>query len=389
MKKWLPEALAVFAILAVVSYGFSQTWTPSTFTPYPTYDLFSVAASGDGQKMMTVSSSTIAFVSTNSGSTWQSKQMSVQIGQVACSVDGSKLMGIWAARSSSYVYVSTNWGNTWIQTSAPWAAWNASACSADGTKLAAGVYGGQIYTSTNFGTTWQTNNSPQKTWLRLASSADGSKLAAVDGMNDVIYISTNSGPTWIPSNSPSNIWTSVAFSADGTQLVATGPFGTCISFDSGNSWTTNAIMGVSVASSAGGSKLLIGNYVSSSSTYYWVYTSTNFGLTWETNNLPLNYAHSCAVASSADGNKLVIVGGTPYIYTSYTPAAPQLDLADSDTNLALSWLVPSTNFVVQQSPDLVSWSSITDAPSLNLTNLNKELTLSPSNSGGFFRLISQ
>ena len=66
-----------------------------------------------------------------------------------------------------------------------------------------------------------------------------------------------------------------------------------------------------------------------------------------------------------------------------------LNLMPSSTNLALSWLIPSTNFVVQQSPDLILWSSITDAPTLNLTNLNNELSLSPTNSSGFFRLMSQ
>jgi hypothetical protein len=33
--------------------------------------------------------------------------------------------------------------------------------------------------------------------------------------------------------------------------------------------------------------------------------------------------------------------------------------------------------------------TLTNTPALNLTNLNNELTLSPSNSSGFFRLISQ
>jgi len=57
-------------------------------------------------------------------------------------------------------------------------------------------------------------------------------------------------------------------------------------------------------------------------------------------------------------------------FNQATPS-PQLNLAPSDINLALSWLVPSTNFVLQQSTDLISWSSVTNAPALNLTNLQK------------------
>jgi len=57
----------------------------------------------------------------------------------------------------------------------------------------------------------------------------------------------------------------------------------------------------------------------------------------------------------------------------------------------LSWLVPSTNFVLQQKPDLTTtgWEILTNAPALNLTNLQDEVTLSPTNNSGFFRLISQ
>jgi hypothetical protein len=89
---------------------------------------------------------------------------------------------------------------------------------------------------------------------------------------------------------------------------------------------------------------------------------------------------------------VAIVGSyysTAYCWTLKNTPTPQLNVNVSTNNYLLSWLVPSTNFVVQQSPDLVSWSSITDAPSLNLTNLNNELTISPSNASGFFRLISQ
>jgi hypothetical protein len=53
--------------------------------------------------------------------------------------------------------------------------------------------------------------------------------------------------------------------------------------------------------------------------------------------------------------------------------------------------VPSTNFVLQQNPDLtaIGWENLTNTPVLNLTNLQNEVILSPSNSSGFFRLISQ
>jgi hypothetical protein len=114
-----------------------------------------------------------------------------------------------------------------------------------------------------------------------------------------------------------------------------------------------------------------------------IFTSTNFGVNWIQNSVDLG-----AVGASADGCEL-LVGANNGIWIYQATPSPQLNLMPSTTNLALSWLVPSTNFVVQQSPDLISWSSVTDAPALNLTNLNNELSLSPTNSSGFFRLMSQ
>jgi hypothetical protein len=48
--------------------------------------------------------------------------------------------------------------------------------------------------------------------------------------------------------------------------------------------------------------------------------------------------------------------------------------------------LPSTNFVLQQSSDLASWTDMTDTPALNLTNLQNEVVLSPTNGSGFYRL---
>jgi len=66
-----------------------------------------------------------------------------------------------------------------------------------------------------------------------------------------------------------------------------------------------------------------------------------------------------------------------------------VNVSPKNGNLKFSWTVPSTNFVVQQSPDLASWTDVTNAPVLNLTNLQNEVTLPPAGSSGFFRLKTQ
>lgn len=46
------------------------------------------------------------------------------------------------------------------------------------------------------------------------------------------------------------------------------------------------------------------------------------------------------------------------------------------------------NFVLQQNQDLTpgNWVTLTNKPTLNYTNLNYQLSLSPTNTEGFFRL---
>ena len=236
---------------------------------------------------------------------------------------------------------------TWTQTSAPTNYWNSIAASADGTKLVAAVYGGGIYTSTNSGATWTLTGAPSdggldSAWESVASSADGTKLVAVRFYDNPIYLSTNSGINW-STNGPSENWQSVACSSDGKKLVAV---------------------------------VYIGGPI---------YTSTNSGTTWtQATNAPDNWWQS--VASSADGNKLVVAVSDDGIYISQTMPSPQVNIMPINGNFKLSWLVPSTNFVMQQSSDLTLWADMTNAPTLNLTNLQNQVTLCPFNSSGFYRL---
>ena len=79
------------------------------------------------------------------------------------------------------------------------------------------------------------------------------------------------------------------------------------------------------------------------------------------------------------------------IYTLQSTPAPLVSITFSGDHLAFSWIVPSTNFGLQQNDDLTTsnWAAVTNVPVLNLTNLQNEVVLAPTNSSGFFRLISQ
>ncbi|MGD0349894.1 MAG: hypothetical protein ABSB84_06210 [Verrucomicrobiota bacterium] len=190
--------------------------------------------------------------------------------------------------------------------------------------------------------------------MEVASSSDGSKLVAItlnipNTGQGFIYTSTNSGVTWISNNVPNNeLWYAINSSSDGNKLVA-------------------AVYG----------------YNSGPNT---IFSSANSGFAWETNDAPNNYWRS--IASSADGSKIVAVTQGGGIYTSQTDQSPQLNIAPASTSLTLSWIIPSTNFMLQQSSDLTTtnWTTLTNVPTLNLSNLQNQVILCPSNGSGFYRL---
>jgi len=98
-----------------------------------------------------------------------------------------------------------------------------------------------------------------------------------------------------------------------------------------------------------------------------LYTSTDSGSTWNPANVP-STNWQC-VAMSADGNSMVATVQGGGIWISHTTSTPQLSVTNSPTNALPSWIVPSANFLLQQSTDLVSWADVTNQPVLNLTHL--------------------
>jgi photosystem II stability/assembly factor-like uncharacterized protein len=376
-QKFLELGL-VIAIVAVIITGFAQTWTSSTASSY----WLTVASSADGKVLMTVNSGVRPLFSTNSGSTWSTNASWPNgYGMPTISADGTKLM---VPSISGYLNVSTNTGNTWFQTVAPHGDWRAAACTADGTKLFAGTYNGGIWISTNSGSTWQQSSPsslPNANWLSLATSADGTRIAASGG--NQIYVSTNAGYSWQLKTVAGS---SVALSADGGVLVVTGNGSTYISTNFGSTWRTSAINGSSEGGASGNSIALSadGKYLALADFNSKIYTSTNSGATWVTNNVSTTWS---GIASSADGYRLVAVSAfNQGIWLGQYVPAPQLKLTPSSGNVGLSWTLSSTNFALQQSSNLNNWSTVTNAPVLNLTNLQNQVSLPASNGSTFFRL---
>jgi hypothetical protein len=397
IKKLVP-ALTTWCGLNCV---LAQTWMPQT--NLPVYNYITIASSADGTKLVAAGQN--LYTSTNSGVSWiqatnapDGPYVSYFGNSLASSADGAKLV---VADFNGNIYTSPDSGASWIQQTNLTADVNL-ASSADGTKLVADAFSGGIYTSTNSGVTWvQATNAPAEEWYSVASSANGVNLAAVgadsSGLNTPVYTSTNSGTTWTPTSSPSNLWICVVSSADGNKLVAVPQFTNTpegyfavpiwLSTNQGTTWTpTRTLTNTwsAVASSADGTRLVAVALDGE------IFTSTDSGANW-TSNTVLN-AYYVAIASSADGNKLVVADhGSGTIFTSQTTPAPLLHIVSSNVSSFLSWIVPSATFVLQRNLELTTanWVDLTNAPVLNLTNLQEEVTLPLTNGSGYYRLATQ
>lgn len=386
--KLLAATLAIVIIGAVLA-GYAQTWT-STSAQGKDYE--SVWASANGMIIIASSSEWTPAISTNYGSTWNNNNQATTITNIfstlAASADGSKWVGTFHS-APDYIYVSTNTGSSWNPTaSISSSQWEAVASSASGAILAAALFNGTIYYSTNFGSSWLPSGAPNKQWEALSMSADGTKLFAAAN-NDTIYALTNFNGIWTPTGAGSSTWSSLAGSADETRLVASTSSGTFVSSNSGANWFPGTNIAGRVTSSADGSKLAV---FSGSR----IYSSSDFGNTWVSNNWP-NSTFFQNICASADGNRLFAVGNGLGIWTCQLTPAPNLNISSNirlnihhpaATNVMISWLVPSTNFVLQRSLDLTttSWSTVTNPPVLNLTNLQNQVTLTLPAGSAFYRL---
>jgi hypothetical protein len=401
-RNFIQTWLLVTTIWCESSSAFAQIWTQ---TSAPTTNWFSIACSADGMKLAAVvynspdprlAATSPIYVSTNSGAIWTPTDPENFYNNlldwtfIASSADGTKLV---ASQSDGSLNVSTDSGVTWTFSGSfnfDNAGWSAICSSADGSILAAADYGGPIYLSTNSGATWNATSASQsgQSWSSITTSADGSHIAATT-VFDTIYVSTNSGMIWTASTAPLAIWQSIASSSDGKKMVAAAynngygayPGSIYTSTDSGMTWTVTSAPSnswFSVASSADGNILVAAVWGGL------IYTSTNSGSSWNAADAPsTNWQF---VACSADGSKFFAGVNGGGIWTAQTTPTPQMNITPTNCNLTLSWIVPSTNFVLQKSCDLQIWAEMTNQPVLNLTNLQNQVILSPPGSNVFYRL---
>jgi hypothetical protein len=74
------------------------------------------------------------------------------------------------------------------------------------------------------------------------------------------------------------------------------------------------------------------------------------------------------------------------VYVSQTIPSPRLSLAPVNGEPAVSWIIPSLGFTLQQGSDLLNWTAVTNAPVHNHTNLENQVALPAPVGNSFFRL---
>lgn len=362
----------------------AQTWT-NTSSGTGNWEILTMSA--DGCKLAALTSTSVAITSTDSGDTWQTNNYVAWSGSaLASSADGTKLIAnLYPGPDGNGIYISTNWGTNWTKNSLNLSYYYAAAFSAFGNILAVSeTTSNLIFVSTNSGLTWSSGTAIGP-FSSLASSADGTKIYAAPmaynrpSSGYQIFLSTNFGNNWTATASSTDNWVSLACSADGARIIASGS-ATYTSTNFGARWILSNTNSGYVASSADGTRFILGALSSP------ILTSSDSGATWKTNNAPSSWN---AVASSADGCELVGANYTKDIWIGRTTPSPKLNLQPASNNIILSWTVPSTNFVLQQSSVLGpgSWTTLTNTFLLNPLNLQYYVTFTnPANNAGFFRL---
>ena len=281
------------------------------------------------------------YKSTDSGATWTSIKESGVWSGFACSSDGTKVVATEGGR----IKISTDSGVSWIDKSVLRYGegtglrrlehdWTSLTMNSDGTKIFVG-YLGAIYRSTDSGGSWNITSitigqdaQNEFFWRTISSSCDGKKLITGNAKLGRIYISNDFGVTWTALSTDSQIEAEdlrdieqeVADAASG--VVKPVNYGL---FSSSDNWQ-------GIAGSLDGKNLVAidgGRYI---------WTSTNYGLTWRPRKTPrikganrvfdaVNSRAWSAVASSSDG-KTLVVGISYYFYistdygVSWTPREP-------------------------------------------------------------------
>ena len=133
-----------------------------------------------------------------------------------------------------------------------------------------------------------------------------------------LFVSTNSGRSWLPATNLDRYWLAITCSSDGSKMAAQAigdivvPL---VSTNYGETWESTAPLlnqSGSLASTAEGNKLMLAGGTG-------FYVSTNWGLTWFSTNHQAPVYGNIPMVCSANGSLILSCGGVGFeggLYTS-------------------------------------------------------------------------
>lgn len=338
--------IKLFLTSSIIAIGLTLNaqWIQTNF-PNGISMIRCIAVNGDNIFAGTISNG--AFLSTNSGTSWNA----INNGLTSTWVEALAISGnsIFASNYVYGVFLSTNNGASWSPTSLSIGT-DTYQFAINGSNIFAGGLNG-IFSSTNNGTTW-TNVFPSHNVMLLVSNGS-SLIAGTDSCK--VFISTNNGSSWSQVNNglPIAPYSLRSLAISGSSIFASiMGFGIYVTTNNGASWTliNNGLpfplSGPLLATS--GSKIFAGTGNGT------VSLSTNNGQNWTTVNtgLPVNGIFSSLTVSGS------------YIYAG---------IFISDNNNSV-WKRPLSEFVTQI-PDAVTL----DASSIQLNGATLNASVNPHN----------
>jgi photosystem II stability/assembly factor-like uncharacterized protein len=285
-----------------------------TTNPYPFLDIFSK-----------IGTTTTMDNSTNG---YNSIALSGVISSVSMSSSGKYQIATILTSGVGY-YFSNNYGSTWTNPPTSFGNMFAVSMSASGQYITVVQKQGSIYISSNFGSTWTQIVQPilpiTNYYSGISVSASGKYQSVVfnySNLNTGIATSSDFGATWSISG---GLWVTTLTNMMSIAVSATGQFQTVVSpgniiyttSNYGVSWNTitTFVTGnniCSVAMSASGQYQTAVVAVNSPT----VFISSNYGVTWTQNtNAPGNYWNSVAISASGQ-YQVAVVGQIAAIYLS-------------------------------------------------------------------------
>jgi hypothetical protein len=281
------------------------------------------------------------------GQTWIAREQGRPWLSIKSSADGRRL---FASTWLGQLYTSDDAGLTWKPRDAA-RGWGYGTSSPDGLQLSVSADDGFVHFSTDGGEAWTAvagpGGSAPGSYYLLASSSGGERLA-LTGYGQPIQISTDGGAHWQPG--PIRGWYDLAMTPDGASLwaAANGGGGTAeylyASYDGGASWTPKSPSSTgwtTVSVSADGKTVLGGQYPGL------LYLSVDGGASWSATSAPSAQWWSTAV--SIDGKTLLGAASGGPLYASHDGGqtwltnSPQADWAyvtvsaDGTRMAAVAW----------------------------------------------------